>query len=47
MRIEEPDEPIDFTPRFEDAAPRQRQLGGVDRSERPCVVEYQERDDRR
>ena len=36
-----------FTPRFRDAAPRQRQLGGVGRAERPCVVEYQQRDDRR
>jgi cytochrome P450 len=33
----------DFTPRFTDATPRRRQIGGVARAERPCVVTYRAR----
>lgn len=33
----------DFTPRFAAAAPRRRQIGGVARSEHPCVVDYRAR----
>ena len=31
------------TPEFADAAPRRRQIGGVARAERPCVVSYRSR----
>jgi cytochrome P450 len=30
----------DLTPRFSAATPRRRQIGGVARAERPCVVDY-------
>jgi cytochrome P450 len=37
-------EHYDLTPRFTDAAPRRRQIGGVARAERPCLVDYRVRD---
>jgi cytochrome P450 len=36
-------ERFDFEPRFTEARPRARQIGGVARSERPCVVRYRVR----
>jgi len=33
----------EITPRFTSASPRRRQIGGVARAERPCVVEYRSR----
>jgi cytochrome P450 len=33
----------DLTPRFHDASPRRRQLGGVARAQRPCPVSYRRR----
>jgi cytochrome P450 len=33
----------EITPRFEAATPRRRQIGGVARAERPCVVDYRAR----
>jgi cytochrome P450 len=33
----------EITPRFTAATPRRRQIGGVARAERPCVVEYRSR----
>jgi cytochrome P450 len=33
----------DLTPRFADAVPRRRQIGGVARSARPCRIRYRER----
>jgi cytochrome P450 len=36
-------ERFDFEPRFADARPRPRQIGGVARAARPCVVRYRAR----
>jgi cytochrome P450 len=36
-------ERFDFEPRFADARPRARQIGGVARAARPCVVRYRAR----
>ncbi len=36
-------EHFDFEPRFTDARPRARQIGGVARAARPCVVRYRVR----
>jgi cytochrome P450 len=36
-------EHFDLVPRFTDARPRARQIGGVARAERPCVVDYRAR----
>jgi cytochrome P450 len=33
----------DLTPKFTDAVPRRRQIGGVARSDRPCRVRYRPR----
>jgi cytochrome P450 len=36
-------ERFDFEPRFAEARPRPRQIGGVARAARPCVVRYSAR----
>jgi cytochrome P450 len=36
-------ERFDLEPRFTEALPRTRQIGGVARAERPCVVRYSAR----